>query len=298
LKRCTFIAAIALLGCQSALERQPALIREERILAVSVDPAEASPGSVVSWRALAVSPNGSLTSEELSWSLCHHGRDVAENNSVAAECLQDSAPWIEPVTIAPASEAVAASLPDDACAIFGSEPEPPAAGSAPNRAADADASGGYYQPMRVRLDAQTDVAFGHARLRCALPSAPVEIARVFSERYVANQNPQLSEFAATNAIAAGSAVELRAAWDAAAREAYILYDPVDVTLLDVRESLEVAWFATAGSFSAERSLAEPGATFVSTSWSAPSAPGTVHLWAVLRDDRGGSSWLTLTLEVD
>jgi hypothetical protein len=66
-----------------------------------------------------------------------------------------------------------------------------------------------------------------------------------------------------------------------------------------RESMGVAWFATGGSFDSDRTgrdSTDPTATS-DNGWRAPSASGPVHLWVVLRDNRGGVGWAEYALDV-
>lgn len=75
-------------------------------------------------------------------------------------------------------------------------------------------------------------------------------------------------------------------------EAYVSYDLATRTVIDRRESMRVSWFATAGSFSDDRTgrdESDMGWTSDDT-WTPPSTPGPVHLWVVLRDSRGGVDW--------
>jgi hypothetical protein len=291
------LPCLLLLGCQPVLESAPTLIREARVIAVESEPAETEPGTPVTLRALAVSPAGTLSSEMLSWALCSHGRRVAENDSVAAECLQGEAPWIATVADQPASEVVTALIPADACSTFGSEPLPAEPGEPPHRPADPDVTGGYYQPVRTSIEAAPGFSFGHVRLRCDLPGASVDLAREYSERYTDNQNPTLLELAGNDSASAGSSIELQASWTAESAEPFVVYDILDNVLRERVEALRVSWFATAGTFSAPRTEAESGATGVSVVWQAPSQPGVSELWAVLRDDRGGVSWQSLIVDV-
>jgi hypothetical protein len=114
--------------------------------------------------------------------------------------------------------------------------------------------------------------------------------------------------------------ELRASRAADAAEQEPRFDESSGKLLGTQyEALTVAWFATGGKIDGGRSLFVPDGkdsgghpcatqsdcpttqpiTVVTTKWTAPdpemlsaTAPGgEVRLWAVLRDDRGGVSWL-------
>ena len=65
--------------------------------------------------------------------------------------------------------------------------------------------------------------------------------------------------------------------------------------------MRVSWFATAGTFETGhtgRPEAEAELSETSNTWTAPDTGGPVHVWAVLRDDRGGASWSTFTVSVE
>jgi hypothetical protein len=67
-----------------------------------------------------------------------------------------------------------------------------------------------------------------------------------------------------------------------------------------RERLTFSFYATAGDLDALRTF-DLGADGVpvdaSVDWIAPSAPGPVQLWLVVRDGRGGVGWLARTVQV-
>jgi hypothetical protein len=76
-------------------------------------------------------------------------------------------------------------------------------------------------------------------------------------------------------------------------ERYLWFDPEARALSVRREAMVVSWFATAGSFDAERTghpEDEADQRESANVWTAPSTPGEVTLWVVLRDDRGGVGW--------
>lgn len=288
-------------GCQPALEGTPSAIREPMILAVQAEPAEVLPGDAVTLRALVAAPEGTLTTETLEWAQCNRARNVAENNSVAPECLDSMADWISPLGSYAAEGAVSAEVPEDACAVFGSEPPPAGPGEPPTRPADPDVTGGYYAPVRAVLSAGNAVTFGQVRVRCALPSAPAEIARAYAAGYTNNQNPILGAFlteAGTPSFQRGAAVELTASWSADSAEEFVVYESGAPQLRDDVETLTVSWFASAGTFSAERTAATLDSTNANVTWTAPDSSEDVHLWAVLRDNRGGMSWLELRLDAE
>ena len=138
------------------------------------------------------------------------------------------------------------------------------------------------------------------------------------------------EGASPPAVAAGSRVTLRASWptcpavDAcgdgicgmsetakacpadcktphgcAGAETYVVYDLATRTNLTQREGMRVAWYAAAGTFDLDRSgrdRDDPG-TSADDVWTAPTAPGVVPLWLVLRDDRGGVDFRAVRVAV-
>jgi hypothetical protein len=82
-------------------------------------------------------------------------------------------------------------------------------------------------------------------------------------------------------------------------ERYVNFDLSTQSVVDAREGIHVAWYATDGSFDNDRTGREAtdDATTSDNGWQAPSSPGTVHLWVVLADDRGGVGWQSYTLNV-
>jgi hypothetical protein len=82
-------------------------------------------------------------------------------------------------------------------------------------------------------------------------------------------------------------------------ERYVLLDPMSGNLVDRREAMAVAWFATGGAFDVDRSgrSNDDLETTSDNGWSAPDTPGTVVMWVVLRDERGGVGWQQYAIDV-
>jgi hypothetical protein len=82
-------------------------------------------------------------------------------------------------------------------------------------------------------------------------------------------------------------------------ERFINYDLSSQCLVDARESIDVAWFATGGAFDSDRTGRTDTDTTTTSDdgWQAPAQPGVVTLWVVLRDDRGGAGWAEYQLAV-
>lgn len=83
-------------------------------------------------------------------------------------------------------------------------------------------------------------------------------------------------------------------------ERYVIYDPLAQAVQLRREELVVSWYATAGDFDAPRtdssSLGADENAGSRNGFRAP-ATGRAKIWAVVRDDRGGASWVSATLHV-
>ena len=287
-------AMIGLLGCEPTFDRPPTLVDRLSILAVQAEPAEAAPGDVVTLRAAAADGTGPLDGVAIDWAFCTRPRSTAENTPVAQDCLEPSAEWIVPIAAA-AIGAVDAQLPEDGCANFGSEPPPPPPGEDPIRPADPDATGGYYQPVRVTVTGPDPrVAFGRVRLLCALPSAPADVVREFRERYLPNRNPGILDLAAVQAFA--SEIRLRASWSPKDAEPFVVHDRRESELDEAIDSLRVSWFSNAGTFASDRTSPSDDPSLAENIFFPP-ASGAVHVWAVLRDSRGGMDWQTLELDL-
>jgi len=267
---------LAFAGCRPDLGPPESMVSGSRILAIRGDPPEARPGETVSYRALVVGPLGPLDAP-LSWAFCASPRPLTENNAVSAACLEGGRLIPDPSS---------APTPTDACQLFG--PDPPPGGLRPRAP---DPTGGFSQPVRVRLDALS--AFRLERVTCELPDAPLEVAIDLARRYRPNQNPSLAPLAAgvdgrpvpLDAIPAGATVTLSTGWAAGDAETFVMFDPASASLVERQERLTVAWFSTAGALLGEVTGGVDGVS--ETTWQAPATAGIVWVWVVLRDDRGG-----------
>lgn len=138
------------------------------------------------------------------------------------------------------------------------------------------------------------------------------------------------EHGATNPVPAGTRVTLSAAWAACptvdvcgdgfcgpdetlqscpsdctkplgctGAERYAGFDLETQSIVDQREAIAVAWFATGGAFDDDRTGRDSTDTTTTSDngWQAPAKAGTVHMWVVLRDDRGGTGWAEYALDV-
>lgn len=281
-----FLAAALLAGCLPDPGDPASLVLGPRVLAVRADPPEALPGADVAYEALVITGDGERSNARVRWAFCASPKPLTEPNSVSSACLGDAG--VRP--IAGDGPSVTATTPVDACALFG--PDTPPGNFRPR---DPDVTGGFYQPVRV--EAMGLVAFDRERIACNLSNAPIDAAIELQKRYRKNKNPALSTLLARvddsplslEHVPTGAHVRFEVGWGNADAELYPIFDLGSQTIVDRRESLRVAWFTTAGNLAAEVTGRDDGDLAISTmnGWDAPTTPGNVKLWLVLRDSRGG-----------
>jgi hypothetical protein len=82
-------------------------------------------------------------------------------------------------------------------------------------------------------------------------------------------------------------------------ERYVALDPATSKLVDRREAISVAWYATGGTFDVDRTGRDGSDTNVSSDnvWTAPAGQGAITLWVVLRDERGGTGWAQYSVSI-
>lgn len=238
-----------------------------------------------------MAPEGPLAELPARWAFCRQPRPAGEAGAVASICSREAQP------LAGEAMRVTGRVPADACTLFG-----PQVRSGNFRPRDADATGGYYQPVRV--EAAGALGFALQRITCAPANVPLEVARELQGSYQANQHPRIAALDVAGAVdpvavAAGETVQVAVSWDPAAAESFVAIDPAAQQVVSRREAIRVSWLSNAGSFEREHSgRAEADlATDTDNRWTAPGEPGTAWLWAVLRDSRGGVDWRGVAVTV-
>lgn len=85
----------------------------------------------------------------------------------------------------------------------------------------------------------------------------------------------------------------------AGAERFVNFDLASQSVLDQREAMQISWYASAGTFDNDSTGRTGTDTDVTSddNWHAPSQPGTVHVWIVLNDARGGIGWAGYTFDV-
>lgn len=286
--RRVLVLALVLVACKPDFGVRESLVDREEILAVRADPPEAAPGESVRFSVLVATPAGPVATPATAWAWCATPKLLTENGSVAAACNGDGV-----VAAGVTRGDITAALPSDGCFTFGPETR-----SADFRPRDPDVTGGYYQPIRATVGSGT-VAFGFARLACNLANASGDVAAAYKARYVRNRNPEIAPLGVPAEVPRGSRTLIHVSWRPEDAEVFVVLDPTTQTLIERRESLRVSWHATGGSFEHDRTgrTADETESFTDDAWTAPDEPGVVHLWAVLRDARGGVAFTSADVNV-
>ncbi len=296
----SLVVWVVLASCRPDFGLPVSVVQAPRILSVSATPPEARPGSVVNLVASAGGPDGALDARA-DFAFCGSPRPLVENNVVNSDCFGAQGA-VRP--IASGVESTQAAIPDDACLLFGPETPPQKPGEPPFRARDPDVTGGYYAPVKVTLPSGLE-AIALVRLRCNLPGASAQRAVEYGMRYVDNTNPELATLSVEEngtvldplSVPANATVTLRARWEATAAEPYLVHERTNDSLVDHREALRVSWFTTGGVIpivTTGRGEDDLG-TDTETAWETPPSGGGT-IWAVLRDNRGGTSIRSFTFQ--
>ncbi|HKP63748.1 MAG TPA: hypothetical protein VJV78_43740 [Polyangiales bacterium] len=185
------ILLLLMAACKPELEGRSSLVEDMRVLAVRSTPPAAKPGDEVSFDTLYVDPDGPLDPDPLDWALCTARKGLAEPGTISGKCLEREADSLESLGT---GATVMATIPMDACQVFGPTPMTPEAGEPAARPVDPDTTGGYYQPVRLLVpdDEQGDqYSVGTTRLTCGLGGATQDQAAEFTRRFKPNENPEL-----------------------------------------------------------------------------------------------------------
>jgi hypothetical protein len=263
-------AALDAGACAPPLAGRPTTLDAPTIVAVVAEPPEARPGGSVTYRAVVGSPEGRIDQLPLAWSACTTPRPLGDEGVIDPRCLVDVAAR---ATLTGTGTTATGQMPAAACRIFGPEPPP-----GDFRAADPDATGGYYQPILVQgLD--PEVVFGH-RVRCGVPRAPTPVAAAFERGYVENRAPRIETLSFEDG-------RLRLSLAPEAAERYARLSPGADAVEEATERVTMAWRVSRGALAEGRAdvrfTGADGAR-AEVEWT-DGEGGTA--WAVVRDDRGG-----------
>ena len=313
----------AVVACTPTFSDTTSIVSSARLLAVQATPAEAAAGTTFGMSALYVGPDGPEDPSAIDWAICLLQNPLGDPDPIAPACFVDTS---SSLTQLGTGGTVSGTVPSDACEYFGPESPPPQPGQPAARPTDPDATGGFYLPIRVKSDGD-DWSAALERLACQPSGVTLAVSTAFSSGYVLNQNPVLASLASVGVdggstiiapdapgagpaikVSAGERLSLQASWPVCpskpaacgGAETYLYVDPTSKEIMTGRESIVASWYATSGTFDLDRDGRDgtDPATTVDNGWTAPSAAGTVHLWVVLRDARGGVGWGSYTVAVE
>jgi hypothetical protein len=218
------LALYWLCSCVPDENDNEALITAPRVLAIRAEPAEAAPREKVTLSALYVGPDGVAESAPIDWAFCLRRKSLAELGPVARECLVQESGELQ--TLGQGDRA-SATLPQDACRLFGPDRPPPMNDEPIGRPVDPDPFGGFYQPVRVYDTDTSHYTLFEQRISCALPGVTQTEFANWNRRYRRNQNPRVAALTDLGSdqtlasddekqppfgVAKGQKLRLRASW--------------------------------------------------------------------------------------
>ncbi|HEY2744376.1 MAG TPA: hypothetical protein VGL86_07130 [Polyangia bacterium] len=265
------LAAIFLaMGCTRLDLSDAGLVDGLRLLGVQAEPPEAPAGASVTLTAWTADPNGGTI--DVSWSACM----LPSNGLANSGCTSDGGNGVVGLGSGATLSFVVPAL--DATLLG-----PP------------DGSFGVYLPIVVHLTDGADSVDGIYRLRVRVPSV-VPPGCTFEAPYPAhcepNQNPAFEQIepigpddTMVNLVYANETWGFLADYDGASSEEYAIPGSLEPTAF---ERLTTQWFATGGLFP-NAPVGGTGVQGWTLQGTIPPVGGTIDLWVVGHDDRGGTA---------
>lgn len=186
----------------------------------------------MTYTALLVDGSGERGDLPLDWAYCNKQKALSNLDDVDPLCFVYGADYLTEIGQGPSAKG---KIPMTACNLFGPDVPPAQPGQPPGRPADPDGTGGYYQPVRLIRQTDTDLVLGagESRIVCGLPGATPETLAAFKASYEANASPALTGVSVVGgatlapddgtspglAVKRGAKITLRAAWPACPVEA-------------------------------------------------------------------------------
>ena len=280
------------------------LVDRTRVLAIQAEPPEAASGQLVTLSALVVDPNGE---PEAAWVACTMPVDCPDFEAVQSLAAAD--------TSAMSAEELAAWQADAAAAGFlgfgaGLSPTlvvsgvgaPPGDTGIPDTGlrdtADTASTDSGSVSMGSELVLIVDAlpvgkALGDVTLGDPKATEVASKGLTVSDSATPNQNPGVASLTVDGDDAAtvsrGSSASLKATLTDGSAESYLDEDGETQT-----EEPTVSYYVAAGSLMQSSAAADEP----EVSWTAPESAGTVNVWVVVRDGRGGMSWASATVMVE
>jgi hypothetical protein len=178
-------------GCVPTFDDNLPLVQKPIVLSVQSEPAEALPNAQVQLTALVATPDVDAAAPAVAWGLCIARKPLTELGPVNPVCIQP--PGSAKGSILPLGfgQTVTATLPPDACRLFGPSLPEAMNGEPPGRPVDPDPTGGFYQPVGATLPETGVTSLGAVRIFCPPSGLDQELGVAFNTNYRNNQNPSL-----------------------------------------------------------------------------------------------------------
>jgi hypothetical protein len=264
---CALLAGVA--GCQSFTDPPVTFVAGLRVLGIKAEPPQIAPGASTTVAALTVDTEGSTPTA--SWSECFLPPLPGQTLNMA--CIDgSSAPELQPIGEGLTIPFVMPQVTPDSL-------------GAP------DATGGVYLPLVAAVDASPQSLTAVYRLRLADAGAPntnPTIDGVFSIETDGTTSPL--DPAAPLPVHSGEALSLTVTFAPDSAQTYTAADGTATT-----ETLTTSWFCTAGELSVEKTSTTQPQTVLRLDQRLPSAGAQIELYAVARDERGGTDFAHRTL---
>jgi hypothetical protein len=263
--------ALACGGCKPDNELPRTYINGPQVLAIKADPPSVPPGGSTVVTALIAGTGGETPS--VSWARCRRAPRPGE--AINPDCVDTAqADYLEPIGD---GTTITTTMPDDVTASALGQP---------------DATGSVYLTLVARVTVAGQTLIATYRLRLQVDGDgngnPVLTGLLLVD--AAGVATPLEE-AAPPTVHAGDRVTLQVTVADGSVETY----PPPLGGAPVPELLRTSWFSTAGKFSNERSEGPQASTVLELDDLLPQPGNAIDLFAVIRDDRGGTDYVQRAL---
>jgi hypothetical protein len=256
-------------GCQSFADPPVTFVAGLRVLGIKAEPPQIAPGASTTVTALAVDTDGGTPAA--AWIECLS--PPLPGQAVNPDCVDTtSASYLQPIGD---GLTIAATMPQVTAAALGAP----------------DATGGVYLPLVAAVSEAANALTAVYRLRladAALANANPTIADLLSVDADGGMSPL--DPASPTVVQTGGTLSLTVTLAPGSAQTYLAADGTATT-----ETLTTSWFCTAGDLSVEKTSATQPVTVLRLDQRLPAAGALIDLYAVARDERGGTDFAHRTL---
>ena len=256
-------------GCQSFSDPPVSFVAGLRVLGIKGEPPQIAPGASTTVTALVVDTYGGTPTA--SWNQCN--LPPLPGQTVNTACVDGSAGTdLQPI--------------GDGLTIPFVMPQVMAASLG-----EPDATGGVYLPLVAAVDASPQTLTAVYRLRLA-DTAPANTNPTIADVLAVDATGAMSPLDATapTPVSSGGSLTLTVTFAPGSAQTYTAADGTQTT-----ETLTTSWFCTAGDLSFEKTSATQPETVLHLDQRLPAAGAQIDLYAVARDERGGTDFAHRTL---